>query len=355
VHSKALRIALVGAVLATAWVAFVAGSLGDPAKALSFGREATTRPLAEERLGDVFSNDTGYDGQYYWAIATGFPDLDGAAEHIDSPRYRYQRIVTPVLASPFGDERGPVLALLALGILGIALGCGAIADLAERHGRPGWVGLFFLVPMLYALPTGLAEPLAYGLGFVGVALLDRGRIWPATAVFTVAALTRESALLMAAAAAGGLLLAHRQRLRDLLPLVVAPAVMAVWWGLLAAWYEGGQPSEGSLEPGGITVGGLSALGLFALGAGLLGAWLWRDAPAVWPVALSFGLLVLAYSPGLFRFQVLWRANAPAIALCLAGLFALLARRRARNRTATAACAPAEGDDPGREAEPVPAG
>jgi hypothetical protein len=90
------------------------------------------------------------------------------------------------------------------------------------------------------------------------------------------------------------------------------------------------PSESTdrLDPlGFLDAGGTGQmLAIATIGCGLAAAWTWRDVPAVWPVGLLFVLLTLSYGGDLFRFQVVYRASAPAFALGVAGILAAVVRR-----------------------------
>jgi hypothetical protein len=326
----ALRVGGVSALVALALMLLMLVELGGrPVSLLLPGELADAAPLVADRFGSdvLLVNDHGYDGQQFWAIATKFPDLDAAAPYVDNARYRFQRILTPTLAAPFGDGTGPVVALLALGVAGVGVGSAALANLAIRHGRPAWSGYLFGPPVLISVLFGLSEPLAYGLAMVGLDLADRDRPWAATAALTAGALARESVALMAGAAFVGLLLSGRWRVQLLLPGVVA----AAWMAYLAGSFPD-APSEERLVPLGVLDGDawvlLSAASILLLAG--LGAWAWKDVPAVWPVGLLFVALALGYAENLFRYQVAWRANAPAITLGLTAIaLALHDRRRQR--------------------------
>src|SRR5580765_5904599 len=60
-------------------------------------------PLALAEIGDGFANGqpmsslTGYDGQFAYWLAID-PSPAAAANHFDTPAYRYQRILYPLLA-----------------------------------------------------------------------------------------------------------------------------------------------------------------------------------------------------------------------------------------------------------------
>jgi hypothetical protein len=323
---------ILGATLAATWVLLLVGAGFSPIDLMFPGETSKVAPLVEEEFGaDVLiEGDQGYDGAIFWAVAQDFPALDDTAPYLGQPRYRFQRILTPALASVGGDGTGAAIGLLVLGCLGAGLGAGAIADLAVRHGRPAWIGLAFFLPLLLAVPWGLSEPLAFGLGMVGVALADRRRLGWAAAAFALGALAREPVALMALASGFGLVVTGRVRLRSTWPLLAPVAVVAGWMALLASRYPA-SPQLDRLDPFGLLDGGLSVLGLSMLLAGLLAAWTWRDVPAAWPIGLLFAAMTLGYGVELFRLQVVYRAAAPAFALALAGLLAAVVPGTARGR------------------------
>jgi hypothetical protein len=302
---------------------------GRPIDLMYPGELSAAAPLVEERFGpDVLVEDsTGYDGTAFWAIATEFPDLDGAAPYVAEPRYRFQRILTPAVASLGGDGDGAALLILLAGALGTAAGAAALADVAVRHGRPAWTGYLFFFPLVFAVAWGTSEPAAFGAAMVGIALADRGRLGWAAAAFVVGALAREPVALMAVAVAGGLFVARRQPLRALWPLALPGVVVVGWMAFLAAQYPA-APNPDRLDPFGVVDAGPTGvlLGLLVLVAGGVAAWTWRDVPAVWPVGLLFVALTLTYGDALFRFQVVYRASAPVLALALAGLLTGRERR-----------------------------
>jgi hypothetical protein len=326
-----MRVGLISALLSAVYVGAFLASGWTPMDLMLPGERASTAGLVEERFGSeiLIEDQAGYDGQHFWAMATELPALDDAAEHVRSPRYRFQRILTPALASVGGDGQGAAAALLLCGVLGAGLGAAGLADLALRHRRPAAVGLLFLPPLFVALAFGLSEPLAYGLGMAGLALADRRRLLAAAVVLTFACLARETALLFVGGAGLALLVSRQARIRDLVPFAL-PVVATVGWALLlASWYPAVAADDrlqllGALEVG--SIGVLLATSIIA--AGLLGAWCWRDVPVAWGTALLFGLATLGYGTDLFAYQHLIRISAPACTFALSGLAAWWAARRA---------------------------
>jgi hypothetical protein len=259
----------------------------------------------------------GYDGQQTYAIARTFPDLDEAARHLDVPRYRLMRILQPALAAPGGEGTPLVIALLLLGVVGLGLLCGAVADLAARHGRSPAVGYLAAIPALAPVLVLTVEPLAYGLALVGLACVDRRRLGVAAACFVAAALTRETSLVVVAGAAVGLVAVRR-------PLD-AVAVASPAFVLTAAWYLVLGEVVDPAWPDMTRVLGLldvpvsrTLLGLAVIVVCVAGAWWWRDTPHVWPIALVFGAWVLVDKPDIVEWLALPRVSIPGLVLGLAG-------------------------------------
>ncbi|HWF74415.1 MAG TPA: hypothetical protein VG186_13790 [Solirubrobacteraceae bacterium] len=144
---------------------------------------------------------TGYDGQFYYFIAL---DPTRAAHYIDSPPYRYGRILYPMLARFAALEQPAAVPWAMLIISWLAVGGGVLALaawLARRGASPWFAALYGLFPgMLVAFQHDLTEPLAYGLVALAVYLFDFGGrrgVLLSAAAFGLAALTRETTVLFA--------------------------------------------------------------------------------------------------------------------------------------------------------------
>lgn len=328
--NPALRVGVLSAVVASVFVAMFLLTGWRPIELMLPGETASTARLVEERFGSevLIPDDAGYDGQLFWATATEFPALDDAAEHVKSPRYRFQRILTPALASAGGDGDGAALALLLVGVLGAGIGAGALADLAHRHGRPAWVGCLFLPPLFVSIPFGLSEPAAYGLAMLGVALADRGRLCWAAIAFSAGCLARESVAFVILGVGLGLLISRRHHVVQLLPLSVPLLMTAAWAAWLASRYPA-VPTADRLDPFDVVHAGPTGLLLAAslVACGLVAAWYWRDVPSAWPIGVVFSATTFLYADSLFRYQLAFRMSAPAYALAAAGVVAAYVRWR----------------------------
>ena len=162
----------------------------------------------------------GYDAQWHYQIAL---DPLGAADNLDWPSLRYQRIVFPLAARAlaFGTPAGIPYAMLLLNIAAVGLGCWAAGWLLRARGAsPWWAVLAFLsFPSLLSIRLTLLEPMAVALGLAGWAFgeshLQRGgRFWQwglALLMFLLASLAKEIGLLFPLGFAFWLLIRGQRR------------------------------------------------------------------------------------------------------------------------------------------------
>lgn len=314
-----LRVGITATVVVLVTVAaLMATGAFDAFDFLRAGRTGPSADLVRRDFGDRFEiPGAGYDGQQTYAVARTFPHVTRAEPHLDTPRYRLLRIVEPMLARPAGRGSTLVLALVVWGAVGLGLLCGAVADLAGRHGRHPALGYLAALPSITPVLTLTVEPLAYGFAFVGLALLDRRRVALAAACMVAAALTRESALVVAVGVAAGVVV-ERWAIRDAIALVV-PAALAVasWFFVLGRLVDPRWPDMtrvlGILD----VPPSRAALGVAVIALCLAGAWWWRSTP-YWPIALAFGLWVLVDNPDIVEWLALPRVSIPGLVLGLAG-------------------------------------
>ena len=175
------------------------------------------------------------DGQFYVALALD-PSLH--RPQVFSSRgeaaYRAQRPLLPFLVRAVSLGRpgaiGP--ALVVLSVLAAGFGAGACALLAERRFGSPLAGIaVLLTPGAIAVLGGLGSELL-ALGLVALALIkwQDGRVWPASALFVLAAFARETTLVVPATL-GVVELMRAQRLHRL----AAVSVPVVLWGSWIAW------------------------------------------------------------------------------------------------------------------------
>jgi hypothetical protein len=184
----------------------------------------------------VHDNTAGYDGQFYYYVAIDPFFTQGYAAAIDLPRFRYRRILVPLLAHVLGaGQAEAILVTYALvSLLAVPLGVYWLARLAERMWRaPAWGLAFLAVPaVLVSLDRQTVDGMlaAFCVGFTLYAA--ERRTGPLLAVLALAMLTRETGLLLIAAASGTAFLQRRFGTSVLLACAVAPALL--WYAFVHA-------------------------------------------------------------------------------------------------------------------------
>lgn len=191
---------------------------------------ATPSPIA------VLPNSDGYDGQFYYRLALDpFTDQQTAfGVRIDTPPYRQQRILYPLLAALLSLGRPAAVPVALIGVNYLAL-CG-MAWLGGHYARhlgahALWGTAFAFFPgFLLSLSRDTVEIVAAFFLLAYVHCMSRGRPYLAGACLVLAVLAKETALI----AAGGLLLASlparsRGALRDNWFAIAAPLAAYVLW------------------------------------------------------------------------------------------------------------------------------
>lgn len=183
-------IAMVGQGMPT-WASLLRVGSGNPA----------LKTMTDE-LGPIMLLDrTGHDGQIYYLIArdpfarratvTTLSTFD-----TNPPRYRYRRILFPLLGGGFGQFRGTVtlFGMTFLVALGLGLATVGIADIAFNLRLRGRAVFFAATNVGALISTTIltADVLAMGLALVGVALALRSRYGFAGCAFALACLTKDT-------------------------------------------------------------------------------------------------------------------------------------------------------------------
>lgn len=181
----------------------------------------------------------GYDGQFYWRLATNPTDLDlerYRGVQLDSP-IRVARIAYPTMAwaLSFGQAELVKWSLLLTNVIAFAVLALAAANFARQRDRSALVGLGI------ASSSGLVMSLSRDLGEVvmvaalvgGVALMSQRRYQLATVCWVLACLAHEQALLIVVPyAMYRIVLLIRSRKWALsapdLPWIVAGATFGAW-------------------------------------------------------------------------------------------------------------------------------
>ncbi len=187
----------------------------------------------------------GYDGQYYYRLALDpfTNERAGYGITIDSPSYRGQRVLYPVLAHIVALGRiswvpWSMIVVNYLAVCGLAF---SAARLAELFAVPAIYGLAipFFPGVVLGLVRDLPDPLAISLMVFSLLLLHSRRTTFAACMLALAVLARETTVLLA-----GALFLHSvwRSLRkqsswiESIPLVIPLATYAAWqlW-MLARW------------------------------------------------------------------------------------------------------------------------
>ncbi len=174
--------------------------------------------LALVTIGTQFSEDTaeadggteGYDGQFVYFIAR---DPNSAAQYIDVPAYRFQRILLPILGRIFAFGQVDLIpwSLLFINLVALAGGTAILETLLRENNHSRWyaIGYALSLGVFGTVRLSLSEPLAYGLALGGILLVRREHwLWSAV-LFAFAGLAKETALLIPAGYGLYLLIEHQ--------------------------------------------------------------------------------------------------------------------------------------------------
>lgn len=246
-----LPLVLVALVLTSAWIALLAygASQLGPVSRGAFVVDYDGRVL-DDGLEILLVQS---DGQAFATHARDpFLQQPESFRTVEEASYRAQRPLLGWMAAALSAGRSgwvpPALAVLAaIGTAAAVAGCGA---LIQHRGRSPWWALSILVlPGTVGTLSYLGpEPLVLALLAWGLVAWERQRMWTAVALFTLAALGRETAVLVPGTL--GVLALHRGDWRAAGRLVMVPAAMTAWY-LLLQLHIGAWPweaSHGRLRP-----------------------------------------------------------------------------------------------------------
>lgn len=177
---------------------------GNPTGFIRFGRDWVT--LTHPPAGAVIDTPTGYDGQYFWALAQDPLLLSKrTVASFKDAGFRLQRIAYPALAYVLAAGRRGALpwTLLAINLAVVIALTLAFAAYARRRGWSGWWALAVgLLPGLqFATMGDMSDALAVACMLGGLMAWERRRRWAAAGLLAVAALAREPMMLAVAALA----------------------------------------------------------------------------------------------------------------------------------------------------------
>jgi hypothetical protein len=186
----------------------------SPEEFIHLGRvlvnKSQASPAISSRVASYhYDGEIGFDGQYAYFLAV---DPINARFYMDSPAYRYTRVLYPLTARVLALGRADLVpwTLILVNLAMIGVGTAALAAWLRRHGASAWYAAVygFYPGVLITLTRDTTEVMAYGLVAVAVYLFDRRGPNPAlpqrgremvgaAIVFALAVLTRETAAIFA--------------------------------------------------------------------------------------------------------------------------------------------------------------
>lgn len=189
--------------------------------------------------------DIGYDAQWYYAIAA---DPLNAANKVDIPAFRYQRIVFPLLirAASLGRVAWMPWAMLLINLASASVIAGILAELLYRRGASGWfaLALIFSLGFMLSMRMDLLEPLTLALGLGGWIVYDEKKPLTGILLFALSGLTKEIGLIFPAAIAAWLL--WRGSWRAAVWIVVGSIIPYLVWRIYLTYQFGQTPEAGEV-------------------------------------------------------------------------------------------------------------
>jgi hypothetical protein len=197
-------------------------------------------PLALVTLGTQFSQGIskdaggteGYDGQFVYYIAR---DPSAAAQYLDVPAYRFQRILLPMAARVLALAQAALIpwALLVINLAALAIGTALVEHFLAQHKQSRWYALAYGLTLgaFGSVRLSLPEPLTYALVLVGIWLMGRDRWLWGGVCFALAALAKETALFFVAGY-GLYFLVQRRWAQAILFGAVASIPFLIWQAVL---------------------------------------------------------------------------------------------------------------------------
>ncbi|MEQ1872645.1 MAG: hypothetical protein ABL953_02870 [Ilumatobacteraceae bacterium] len=173
---------------------------GDVSKFVVAGHVHTNAAEVRPTI-HVFETD-GYDGQFYWRLATNPSELDSTpyrGVQFDSS-LRVSRIGYPTIAwaIAFGQPELAKWTLVLANIVAIAVLAASGASIARSRGRPAFIGFAFASPsgLVMSLSRDLCEVTMIAALIAGVALMSRRQYGWATVSWMIACLVHEQSLFL---------------------------------------------------------------------------------------------------------------------------------------------------------------
>lgn len=214
----------IGSVLIAAVLALTVVIRAGDAQAL-----VTIGTRFSESIPEAEGGTEGYDGQFNFYIAR---DPSSAANFLDVPAYRMQRILFPALGAllSFGQINLIPWAFLLINLIAIAAGVWMLEKLLVEQGASRWIAVGFGLSfgMVGSARLSLSEPLAYALIIAALFLITRNQ-WKAGAVaLALAALAKETTLFFAAGWVFYVFIVEHQRIRALLITLISLLPFVLW-------------------------------------------------------------------------------------------------------------------------------
>ncbi len=241
--------------------------------------------------GTYVRDQDGYDGQFGYYLAV---DPFHAADHLDAPAYRTQRILYPLLARviALGSVTAIPFALVIINVAALVAGTAMLEGLlAIAHVRR-WYALVYglFAGLMVAVRSSTNEPLAYALVIAAIWSAQREQIVGSTVLLALAAFAKETTLIFAAGHIVYYVARHQWRAVSIVGAGVG-IPFAVWQLLLYSHYG----------VFGIASGGAGATPFEIVPFGGI----WQIGTAGVRVFLTFGLLplLIAFVP---TFWALWQ-------------------------------------------------
>ncbi len=173
---------------------------GDISKFIVAGHVHTNAAEVRPAI-HVFDSD-GYDGQFYWRLATNPSEFDSTpyrGVQFDSS-LRVSRIGYPTIAWALALGRAEWVkwSLVLVNVIGVAVLAASAASLARRRGRPAFAGLALASSsgIVMALSRDLCEVTMIAGLIAGLALIARQQYAWASVCWMVASLVHEQSLLL---------------------------------------------------------------------------------------------------------------------------------------------------------------
>jgi hypothetical protein len=213
--------------LAAVWPALHAIGQGHLTAVIGPGTGSKPFPLLQQELPGLTARpNQGHDGQQFYVIARAPFRPDSVADYLNDPAYRYRRILYPAVAWMLAPHGGTalVLALVALGVGGVALSAAALTALPRA---PAWLPLTVAVTpgMVAALALSLSDSLALGFTVLAFAAAAHRRWLIVVLAIVAGALTRETAVLAGVA----LMFAPEMPKRVRLAVLITPLLVLGAW------------------------------------------------------------------------------------------------------------------------------